>query len=73
MIGFTVPIQNDGRKNIKMALRIAHNFMLDMFVAIFVNMNFCMKGIKNMIKAVQIRIAFRLLSLYFLSAICHPR
>ncbi|MBQ5944855.1 hypothetical protein IJL65_00120 [bacterium] len=73
IIGFTVPIQNDGMKNNRIVLKIAHNFILGIALAILVNMNFCINGIKNITKAVQIRIIFRLLSLSFLSAICHHR
>ena len=73
IIGFTVPIQNDGIKNIKIVLRIAHSFMLGILLAILVNTNFCTKGIRKIIKAVAIRIIFKLLSLSFLSAIFHHR
>jgi hypothetical protein len=40
IIGFTVPIQNDGRKNIRTVLRIAHIFILEIVPAILVNINF---------------------------------
>lgn len=73
IIGFTVPIQNDGMKNIKIVLRIAHIFMLEIVLAMLVKMNLCINGIKNINKAVQIRTIFRLLSLYLLSAIFPPR
>lgn len=69
IIGFTVPIQNDGIKNIKMVLRIAHILMLGMALAILVKTNLCINGIKNINKAVQIKTIFSFLSLNLLSAI----
>ncbi len=73
IIGFTVPIQNDGMKNIRIVLRIAHNLILEIELAMLVNIYFCTNGIKNINRAVQIRIIFRLLSLCLLSAIFPPR
>lgn len=68
MIGFTVPIQNDGMKNNRIVLRIAHNLMLGIPFEMLDNMNHWMKGMINTTRDVIIRIIFRLLSLYFLSA-----
>jgi len=73
IIGFTVPMQNDGIKNIKIVLRIAHNLMLGIVLAILLSMNFCTKGIKNINKDVPIKIIFKLLSLNLLSAIFHHK
>ena len=69
IIGFTVPIQNDGIKNIKTVLRIAHILILGIALAIFVKTNFCINGIKNRNKAVQIKTILSFLSLNLLSAI----
>lgn len=69
IIGFTVPIQNDGIKNIKTVLRIAHILILGIALAIFVKTNFCINGIKNRNKAVQIKSILSFLSLNLLSAI----
>ena len=65
IIGFTVPIQNDGMKNNKIVLKMAHNFILEIILTIPVNINLCINGIRNTTNAVQIRIVFRLLSLFF--------
>ena len=73
IMGLIVPIQKDGMKNIKIVLIIAHILTLDIFEAMFVNMNFWKNGIRNIIRAVSIRIIFNFFSLSFLSAISHPR
>ena len=73
MIGLTVPIQNDGIKNIRIVLRIAHNFMLESVLAMFVNIKFWTNGIRNINNVVQIKIIFRFFSLSLWSAISHHR
>ena len=66
-------MQNDGIKNKIIVLRIAHNLMFGISLEILDNTNHWMKGMMNTTRDAIIKIAFKLFSLCFLSAISHPK